>query len=154
MSSNTVNLRYPICRVPKYNTRQTHIDTEYHLLTLGKRYYMPSVRLLHSANIFFLILPPQTFCTVVLQYLLLSVQECTFLSYFTIFHQFILVKWIFGNFLDLNCKCFEYPKKWIKNDILVTESVLRQYAGPDQKFRTLCSRNMSRNAWRKRLKIL
>ena len=82
-----VDLRYPFA--------------EWHTLTHGKPTYMPSAKIQHSANThryrvspfdtrqtllyaecqnltlgkhFFLILPPQTFCTVVLQYLLLSVQ--------------------------------------------------------------------------------
>ena len=87
MSGNTVDLRYPFA--------------EWHTLTHDKPTYMPSAKIQHSGNThryrvspfdtrqtllyaecqnltlgkhFFLILPPQTFCTVVLQYLLLCVE--------------------------------------------------------------------------------
>ena len=84
---NTVDLRYHFaeCHV---NTRQTHIYAECQNTTLGKPTSIPSVTLRHSANavicrvsasdtrqtIFFFDFAPQTFCTIVLQYLLLSVQ--------------------------------------------------------------------------------
>ena len=85
---------------------------------------MPSVKVQHSANpticrvseydtrqTIFFILPPKLFVLLSYNTCCSVLKFCTFLSYFTIFRQFILVKWIFGNFLDLNCKCFEYPKK-------------------------------------------
>jgi len=73
MSGNTIDLHYHFA--------------EWHTLTHGKPTYMPSVIFRHSANaaicrvseadtrqIIFFYFAPQTFCTVVLQYLLLCVQ--------------------------------------------------------------------------------
>ena len=82
---------------------------ECHHLTLGK-------------PIFF-ILPPKLFVLLYYNTCCSVLKFCTFLSDFTIFHQFILVKWIFGNFLDLNCKGFEYPKKVNKKMIFLSLSL-------------------------------
>jgi len=85
---------------------------------------MPSVTIWHSANDFFLILPPKLFVLLYYNTCCSVLKFCTFLSDFTIFRQFILVKWIFGNFLDLNCKCFEYPKKVNKKMIFLSLSLM------------------------------
>ena len=96
-------------RVSPFDTRQTVLYAECQNLTLGKH--------------FFLILPPKLFVLLSYNTCCSVLKFCTFLSYFTIFRQFILVKWIFGNFLDLNCKCFEYPKKVNKKMIFFSLSL-------------------------------
>ena len=102
-----VNL--PIYRVSPCDTRQLMLYAECHRLTLGK-------------PIFF-ILPPKLFVLLYYNTCCSVLKFCTFLSDFTIFRQFILVKWIFGNFLDLNCKGFEYPKKVNKKMIFLSLSL-------------------------------
>ena len=103
--SNTVDLRYHFA--------------ECHTLTHGKPTYMPSVNIRHSANPhlyrvspcdtrqmllyvecqhltlgkhFFFILPPKLFVLLSYNTCCSVLKFCTFLSYFTIFRQFILVK--------------------------------------------------------------
>ena len=89
---NTVDLRYHFA--------------ECHTLTHGKPTYMPSVKIRHSANPhlyrvspcdtrqtnFFLILPPKLFVLLSYNTCCSVLKFCTFLSYFTIFRQFILIK--------------------------------------------------------------
>ena len=103
---NTIDLRYHFA--------------ECHTLTHGKPTYMPSVKIQHSANphiyrvspcdtrqillyaecqhltlgkqFFFLILPPKLFVLLSYNTCCSVLKFCTFLSYFTIFRQFILVK--------------------------------------------------------------
>ena len=133
---NTVDLRYHFA--------------ECHTLTHGKPTYMPSVKIRHSANPhlyrvspsdtrqillyaecqhmtlgkqFFFDFAPQTFCNVVLQYMLLCVEVLYISELFYYISSIYLVKWIFGNFLDLNCKCFEYPKKVNKKMIFLSLSL-------------------------------
>ena len=79
---------------------------ECHMLTHGKPTYMPSVTLRHSATHaicrvspsdtrqtnFFLILPPKLFVLLYYNTCCSVLKFCTFLSDFTIFRQFILVK--------------------------------------------------------------
>ena len=111
---SSVTLRHsanlPICRVSPCDTRQLMLYAECHRLTLGK-------------PIFF-ILPPKLFVLLYYNTCCSVLKFCTFLSDFTIFRQFILVKWIFGNFLDLNCKGFEYPKKVNKKMIFLSLSLM------------------------------
>ena len=145
----------PIYRVSPCDTRQTCLYVECHLATLGNSCYMPSVTIWHSANQFFFWFCPPNFlyCCITI-----PVALCWSFVYFWVIllyfinlfqlNEFSVIFWIW------TASASNIRKKWIKNDILVTESDVRPYPGPDQKFRTSCSRNITTNVWRKRLKNL
>ena len=155
MSGVTPSPPLSFCRVPPVNTRQTNLYAECQSTTLGKSYYMPSVRIWHSANKFFFwfYLPNFLYCCLTIPVALCwsFVHFWVILLYFvSLFelNEFSVIFWIW------TASASNIRKKWIKKWYSCHWVWCETVSRPDQKFRTLCSRNMSRNAWRKRLKIL
>ena len=126
---HSANNRHTATSCPGNTIALCYHFAECHPLTHGKPTYMPSVKVQHSANpticrvseydtrqtIFvFLILPPKLFVLLSYNTCCSVLKFCTFLSYFTIFRQFILVKWIFGKFFIWTASASNIRKKWIK----------------------------------------
>jgi hypothetical protein len=97
-----------VCRVSTAGTRLTYSLPSAVQPANDKEFCLPSVHLWHSANFFFCFFPPKLFLLLTYNTYYSMLKFCIFVCIFTIFPYFISVKGIFGNFPDLNCKCFEY----------------------------------------------